>query len=230
MPRNPTPAQRVASRLNGARSRGPKTPIGLTASTIAPFKHGRYAKFTSVLPGESLGAFRAYFESLVERHIPAGDEELQLVELLAAIDWRLNRIGIIETRAIHNEDLHLMSTALPQDEEPFIADRYTFAVDSLLRHGPLLPYLALTENRLVTRRGGILRQLKLLQDTRRNGTKSRCRLPTDTIDPEIEFSAELAALRAHRKPPENSPQVIETQALDPSSAPPEGPEPPTPAN
>jgi predicted secreted protein len=166
MPRNPSAKQRETSRRNGARSRGPITLEGRITATIAPFKHGRYATFPCVLQDEDSDGFRAYFQSLVRRFCPADDSERQLCESIASIDWRLNRVAMVESRAIDNEERNHLPGAMPENVDLSPADYATSAIASLLGRSKLLQYTCNTESRLVARRASLLRQLLLQQKTR----------------------------------------------------------------
>ena len=108
-----TPAQQAASRANGARSRGPKTPEGKLRSTAKPFLHDLLAKAT-VLKNES----REGFQELVRQHMlriaPRDAVEQAAVEEICSATWRLYRLRAIERKAI---DLELAAQSSPDDLE-----------------------------------------------------------------------------------------------------------------
>src|ERR1700676_4595780 len=85
-----------ASRLNGAKSRGPKTENGRRASSLNAIKHGLTAE-TVVLPNESEGEYEAALTEYLLHFTPANQPEADLVRQLASASWRLARYTAIET-------------------------------------------------------------------------------------------------------------------------------------
>jgi hypothetical protein len=65
-------ARAAASRKNGARSRGPKTPEGKARSARNALKHGLRAEKYIVLPEEDAAAFKALEATLFEELAPVG--------------------------------------------------------------------------------------------------------------------------------------------------------------
>lgn len=94
-----------ASRANGAKSRGPKTPEGKLASSRNSLRHGILSK-TIVLPGESKEEFIALLTSFQEEHQPETPTEEALIENMAAARWRQMRLWNMETAALDNEIRH----------------------------------------------------------------------------------------------------------------------------
>ena len=85
-----------ASRLNGAKSRGPKTENGRRASSLNAIKHGLTAE-TVVLPNESEEEYEAALSDYLLHFAPANQPEADLVRQLASASWRLARYTAIET-------------------------------------------------------------------------------------------------------------------------------------
>ncbi|HWE38812.1 MAG TPA: hypothetical protein VG406_19845 [Isosphaeraceae bacterium] len=83
-------AQRQASRINGARSKGPITPTGKTVSRFNGLKHGLRAEHV-VLPGEDPLAFEAERQAWREDWKPVSHTRAVLVERAAIASWRLRR-------------------------------------------------------------------------------------------------------------------------------------------
>src|SRR5919106_7011760 len=65
-------ARALASRKNGARSRGPKTAAGKARSARNALKHGLCAKKLLVLPEEDAGQFRALEAGPAKKPAPPG--------------------------------------------------------------------------------------------------------------------------------------------------------------
>jgi hypothetical protein len=78
-------ARAAASRKNGAKSRGPKTPEGKARSAQNALKHGLRAQKYVVLPDEDAAAFEALEAALMEELAPEG--ALHLAARSAGV-WR----------------------------------------------------------------------------------------------------------------------------------------------
>ena len=92
----------IASRSNGARSKGPVTPEGKRRSSQNAIAHGLLAA-QIVLPGESPEGFQSVLNDHLERLAPADGVEYGLIEEMVASYWRLRRAWSIETRMIEKE-------------------------------------------------------------------------------------------------------------------------------
>src|SRR4051812_45886269 len=112
MAANRTEAQKLASRLNGAKSRGPKTPEGKAAASRNAMKHGLYSS-TVVLTCEKQEEFQAAFEAYTEEWQPESLTELDLVTSLAQASWRLKRVIAIGSASL---DLQLDSDLAAFDQ------------------------------------------------------------------------------------------------------------------
>ena len=75
--------QRTQSRLNGAKSRGPKTIAGREKSKMNATKLGLRAR-TLVLPGESAEDYQHWVQCTIESLKPRDDFELQLARRTAS--------------------------------------------------------------------------------------------------------------------------------------------------
>jgi hypothetical protein len=92
-----TSVRAEASRLNGAKSRGPKTPEGKARSAQNALKHGMRAQKYLVLPDEDAAEFEALEAALVEELAPVGALQTVLARRVAVAAWRLARADRIET-------------------------------------------------------------------------------------------------------------------------------------
>ena len=111
----------IASRANGARSRGPVTTAGKSHSSQNATRHGLLAKCV-VLENESRKGFRSLQEQFVARFGPADGVELGLIEEMLSAFWRQRRAWAMETR--------IMDTAIsrePTDHDGLtrLADAFT---------------------------------------------------------------------------------------------------------
>jgi hypothetical protein len=89
-------ARAAASRRNGAKSCGPKTPAGKARSAQNALKHGLRAQKFVVLGDEDPQAFAALEAALIEELAPAGALQGLLAARIARAAWRLERADRIE--------------------------------------------------------------------------------------------------------------------------------------
>ena len=89
-------ARAEASRRNGAKSRGPKTPDGKARSAQNALKHGLRAAKYVVLPEEDGAEFAALEAAMVEELAPVGALQTVLARRVAIAAWRLARADRIE--------------------------------------------------------------------------------------------------------------------------------------
>jgi hypothetical protein len=89
-------ARAEASRRNGAKSKGPKTPEGKACSAQNALKHGLRAQKHVVLPGESAAEFAALEAALMEELAPEGALQSVLAQRVVAAAWRLSRAERLE--------------------------------------------------------------------------------------------------------------------------------------
>jgi hypothetical protein len=93
-------ARAAASRRNGARSRGPKTPEGKARAARNALKHGLRAARHLVLPDEDRAAFAAFEAALLEDLAPDGALQAVLARQVVAAAWRLARADRIEAEIL----------------------------------------------------------------------------------------------------------------------------------
>jgi hypothetical protein len=85
----------LASRANGALSRGPQTSGGKRRSSQNAIRHGLLSECV-VLPGESVDSFAELLAQHIERFDPLDGVEFGMIEEMAAAYWRLRRSWAIE--------------------------------------------------------------------------------------------------------------------------------------
>ncbi len=91
----PTEKQRAASRANGARSRGPKTPEGKARSSRNSLRHGLLARAV-LLEGEHRARFDELVELLNSSLRPKTELDHLFIGKMAAAHWRQLRIWALE--------------------------------------------------------------------------------------------------------------------------------------
>ncbi len=98
-PTTPKPrseAQIAASRANGAKSKGPKTPEGKHIAAMNAERHGLLSRL-AVMDGEDQACFIQLAHNLSELFQPADEHEENLVEIMLTSIWRRTRAIAMET-------------------------------------------------------------------------------------------------------------------------------------
>jgi len=93
-------ARALASRVNGARSRGPRTAAGKARSSRNALRHGLCARAHLLLPDENPATFRAFAAALLAELAPEGALQTVLAERVAVAAWRLARADRLEAEAL----------------------------------------------------------------------------------------------------------------------------------
>jgi hypothetical protein len=94
--------QKLASRANGKKSRGPVTKAGKAISSRNSTRHGILSN-TLVLDRESKERFQTLLQNLTNEHEPSTETERVLVETMAVSRWRQMRIWGIEKNILAAE-------------------------------------------------------------------------------------------------------------------------------
>jgi hypothetical protein len=119
-----TDKQIEASRINGAKSQGPKTPEGKAKSAQNGNRHNLAGGHIVLLSNESPDEFIAFCNGYLDAFAPANFVERDLVNQLIAASWRLARISAMESAIIEVEMWR---------QEPKHAETFDF-LDSHTRH------------------------------------------------------------------------------------------------
>ena len=113
----PSALKSETARINGAKSRGPKTPQGRARSSMNALRHGLTAK-TLILHHEDRNLFAEIWKDYFDLLKPANKMEIDLVSDIVAARWRLRRMERYETVMLDEE----MDTHAPEFEK-FDEDR-----------------------------------------------------------------------------------------------------------
>ena len=129
-------AQREQSRVNGAKSRGPKTPEGKNKTRFNGLRHGLRSDQV-VLPGESVAEFQAELKGWKDDWRPASHTAAVLVERAAIASWRLRRCvraesDLLMDLAVRAAEKRRGDDEIDDDEAEALADRD----DERLRRDP----------------------------------------------------------------------------------------------
>jgi hypothetical protein len=93
---NSSSARALASRRNGARSRGPKTAAGKARVARNALKHGLSARRLVLLEDENPAAFAALAGTAQTALAPADEFQAELVARIASAAWRARRADRLE--------------------------------------------------------------------------------------------------------------------------------------
>jgi hypothetical protein len=91
-----------SARINGSKSRGPKTPAGKAKSSQNAIKHGIFAQVI-VLRNENADLFEELTQDYVRRFEPRDEVELAIVEQMIAATWRLSRCWSMQAQTMNLE-------------------------------------------------------------------------------------------------------------------------------
>jgi hypothetical protein len=91
-----SPLKSATARLNGAKSRGPKTAAGLEKSSRNALKHGFRSVRSIVVDPKDHPEFQQILDGLVRSYRPATPAEKDQVDRMAAASWRIRRLSIFE--------------------------------------------------------------------------------------------------------------------------------------
>jgi hypothetical protein len=98
-------ARALASRINGAKSRGPRTAAGKARSARNALKHGLCARKIAVFPNEDATAFFALETALVAELAPVGVLQTVLAQRVVSAAWRLMRADRLEAEVLEERRL-----------------------------------------------------------------------------------------------------------------------------
>ncbi|MEP6716208.1 MAG: hypothetical protein ABJC09_11585 [Terriglobia bacterium] len=141
--RIPTEKQIEASRANGRKSQGPKTPDGKIESA-APNGGHRALINTVLLEGEAAERFSQLLDSLHAELLPDSPIEIQLVESMAVARWRQMRLWALEKATIVAE-LAKPGSAFSNDAAPI--DRTVEACQNLVNRSKWTEHMKRDEAR-----------------------------------------------------------------------------------
>src|SRR3984957_4039136 len=152
----------AASRENGAKSRGPKSPETLQKSSQNSVTHGFTAKRTVVLGCENPEQFQKMLDYYTATYQPGSPVEEDLVAEMAAARWRTQRLRMIETALMDSEIKREPPETASQDP----GYRVAFAFRRLVDESHAISLASRYESRLHRIHERSHRTLRELQQTR----------------------------------------------------------------
>ncbi len=134
-----------SARINGAKSRGPKTPEGKARSSQNAIKHGIFAQVI-VLKTENADLFEELTQDFIRRFEPRDGVELAIVEQMIAATWRLSRCWEMQTQTMNLE--------MARDQDPDDENLKARSFHAAIGNSPSMQLLHRFENsyeRIITR-------------------------------------------------------------------------------
>ena len=156
-------AQLAANRANAQHSTGPQSSTAKAAVSLNAVKTGLTGQ-TVVLPNEDAKRYSAYIAEYEAEFQPVGIQERELVQSLADIRWRLNRIPALEAA------LDTYARVTITEQYPNTAGvhlDFILTVEVQEKNEKKLHNIHLHEARLARRRERELAQLHALQQERK---------------------------------------------------------------
>jgi hypothetical protein len=157
-------AQLDANRANSLKSTGPKTTDGKAAVRYNAVKTA-LTGHTVMLPSDDAILYRAHITAYEKQFKPVGPEECALVQSIADIRWRLNRLPGLEMALMIRGRLqvaHDIPELANTDQIPMLE------IGILLRYQKEFRNLQLQEARLARRREKEMVELRRLQQERKS--------------------------------------------------------------
>lgn len=181
MPLTPRSDKQIAaSRLNGAKSRGPISRPGKAVSSQNSIHHGLTAA-SPLIKGESPEAFAALLEEFHRTYQPVGLPESLCVFHLATAHWKLLRALNFEADLI-NEEIDRHGSGLSSRFSPIRrGSRALSALESQPLSASTLRFHTNCFERTLAR---LRRELELLQAARRRSLPGSQATSTSTDEPE----------------------------------------------
>ncbi len=171
----------IANRANAQLSTGPTSPEGKAATSMNAVKTGLTGR-TVLLPSDDAEAYRQHLAAYEIEFQPVGLRERELVQSLADIQWRLQRIPGLEM-AIYARGREEFAERF---EEPDSAVRSArIDLETFLQYQKPLRNLQIQEGRLQPQREKDMAELRELQEERRSTEQPEtetAELPTGNLD------------------------------------------------
>jgi len=137
-----------------------KTKVGKAKSSHNAVKSPLAAP-TVLIPGDEIAAYRTLVQALIDRHQPASHEEQALVQSLADVEWRLQRIPSIEA-GIYATGRRELADVHSEQQDPEIRAALIEA-ETFMKYQREFSDLSLQETRLLRERRKLIARLREIQ-------------------------------------------------------------------
>src|SRR5260370_41916566 len=160
--------RREINRANAQSSTGPRTEAGKQRSSLNALRHGLTGQ-TVVLPSDDLVAYQRHCKGFLDQYQPKNPTEVQLTQTIADLSWRLNRVNAIETNLLTLGITEQPNSVNTDNDQVHTA----LAIAKAFREqNQALANISLYEHRLSVRFDKTLKQLREMQEQRRNQENS----------------------------------------------------------
>ena len=206
-------AQIAASRANGAKSRGPKTPEGKAIAAQNAIRHGCLAKLT-VMAGEDEQAFMQLSANLIHAFHPTDEHECNLVETMLICMWRRNRALAMETAGMSLLVLKQAALTSPTPDSLNPTDTHSIAFRGFVasvEENHALDLLHRYEARHTRAYERAAKSLDAYRKARQTNPS-----PYDAPNPEEEVPPQQANAPGLDNPPEPDPAPVVQQQIQPN--------------
>jgi hypothetical protein len=183
-------AKLAANRANAQLSSGPRTAAGKAVSSMNAVKTGLTGR-TVLLPSDDAEAYRNLLAAYENEFKPVGLRECELVQSLADIQWRLQRIPGLEM-AIYARGREEFAEQFEELDPAARSARLD--LETFIHYQKPLRNLQLQEGRLQRQREKDMAELRELQQERRKPDEARAalaKITTPAGKPDMAFLEEL---------------------------------------
>jgi hypothetical protein len=184
----PSKLKSETARLNGAKSRGPKTAEGRAKSSRNAFKHGFTSNASNaiVLDCENAAEFKLILDDFIATHKPDTPAEKDLVEEMVASRWRIRRLRTIDSSLLNDEMLGQRSKVKSLNPSARLARAFRALADD----SHALSLVARYESRLQRTYDRAYRTLRELQQLRK-GPNEPTEITVKWVDPKPDNPARV---------------------------------------
>jgi hypothetical protein len=169
----------LASRINGAKSRGPVTSAGKLKSSRNALRHGMLSHVL-LIEGESQKNFMSLFNEIHDEFQPCTGVETTLVEDMAINRWRQTRLLNLESAGISSQIRR--QAEMGQGEQLSPAACAAEAVRTLTDQSRMLEFLSRHETRCARQYDRSLRRLIELRAQKNANCRNEPEQPPQTTE------------------------------------------------
>ena len=206
-------AKLAANRANAQLSSGPRTAAGKAVSSMNAVKTGLTGR-TVLLPSDDAEAYRNLLAAYENEFKPVGLRECELVQSLADIQWRLQRIPGLEM-AIYARGRDEFAEQFEELDPAARSARLD--LETFIHYQKPLRNLQLQEGRLQRQREKDMAELRELQQERRKPDEARAalaKITTPAGKPDMAFLEELLERATAPQPDPDAIEVLEKFGFD----------------
>jgi hypothetical protein len=197
-------ARVAANRANAQLSTGPRTPEGRAVSSMNAVKTGLTGR-TVLLPSDDAEAYEHHLVAYESEFQPVGLRERELVQSLADIQWRLQRIPGLEM-AIYARGREEFAEKF--DEQDSAVRSARMDLETFIQYQKPLRNLQIQEGRLQRQRAKDMAELRELQDERSQTEQPQAAPQTVTSPADMPDMAFLNRLLDKATAPNPCPSAI----------------------